>query len=86
MDLTPFAWLVVGAIAGFLSGYIVGGRNLRGILGSLVIGLIAAGLAGWFMVNIVGSDSVTSIWVSAVIATAAALVLRFILRAFEFGD
>jgi uncharacterized membrane protein YeaQ/YmgE (transglycosylase-associated protein family) len=86
MDLTFVGWIVVGLIAGIVSGIIVGGRTMRGWMPSLVVGLIAAALTGWFMTTVVGSDSITSIWVAALLAAVGGIVIRLILNAFSFGD
>ena len=42
------AWLVVGAIAGWLAGLIVKGGGF-GLLGNIVIGIIGAVVAGWLL-------------------------------------
>jgi uncharacterized membrane protein YeaQ/YmgE (transglycosylase-associated protein family) len=40
------AWLVVGAIAGWLADFFVGGESV-GLLGDIVIGIIGAFVGGW---------------------------------------
>jgi len=42
------AWLIVGAIAGWLAGLIVKGGGF-GLLGNIVIGIIGAVVAGWLL-------------------------------------
>lgn len=39
-------WLVIGAIAGWLAGLIVGGGGF-GLLGDIVVGIIGAFAGGW---------------------------------------
>ena len=54
---------------------------------SLVIGLVAAVIVGWLMVSFVKSDGLTSIWVSAIFATVAAIVIRLLIKTVSFsGD
>jgi uncharacterized membrane protein YeaQ/YmgE (transglycosylase-associated protein family) len=84
MDLTPIGWIVLGLIAGIVSAVATGGRTPRGWMPSLAIGLVGAVLAGWFVTSVVGMDSINSLWVSALVATFAAIVLRYILKAFSF--
>jgi uncharacterized membrane protein YeaQ/YmgE (transglycosylase-associated protein family) len=84
MELTFVGWIVIGLIAGFLSAWATGGRTPRGWMPSLAIGVVGAFLAGWFVTSVLGGDSVNSLWVSAVIATAAAIILRYILKAVSF--
>jgi uncharacterized membrane protein YeaQ/YmgE (transglycosylase-associated protein family) len=87
MDLTFVGWIVVGLIAGLISGVIAGGRSMRGWMPSLAIGLIAAVITGWLLDNVVGTDGITSIWVSALFATAIAIVVRLVIGTFNFsGD
>jgi uncharacterized membrane protein YeaQ/YmgE (transglycosylase-associated protein family) len=87
MDLTFVGWIVVGLIAGLFSGVVAGGRTLRGWMPSLFIGVIAAVIVGWLLKAFVGTDSITSIWVSAVLATGIAIVLRLLIKTVSFsGD
>jgi uncharacterized membrane protein YeaQ/YmgE (transglycosylase-associated protein family) len=87
MDLTIVGWIVVGLIAGLVSGVIAGGRTLRGWMPSLAIGVIAAVIVGWLLKSFAGVDSISSIWVSAVLATVIAIVLRLLIKTVSFsGD
>jgi len=42
------AWLIIGAIAGWLAGLIVKGGGF-GLLGNIVIGIVGAVVAGWLL-------------------------------------
>lgn len=84
MDLTFVGWIVVGLLAGLVSGVIAGGRTLRGWMPSLAIGLVAAFIAGWVLKSFLGVDSLTSIWVAAVISAITAIILRLIIGTFVF--
>jgi uncharacterized membrane protein YeaQ/YmgE (transglycosylase-associated protein family) len=86
MDLTFVGWIIVGLIAGAISGIIAGGRTLRGWMPSLAIGLIAAVVIGWIMTTFVGSDGITSIYVAAVLATVAAIVIRLLIKTVSFSE
>jgi uncharacterized membrane protein YeaQ/YmgE (transglycosylase-associated protein family) len=86
MDLTFLGWIVVGLIAGGISGIIAGGRTARGWIPSLAIGLIAAVILGWLLKSLAGVDGLTSIWVSALLATGVAIVLRLLLKTVSFSD
>jgi uncharacterized membrane protein YeaQ/YmgE (transglycosylase-associated protein family) len=86
MDLTFVGWIVVGLIAGLFSGVVAGGRTARGWMPSLFIGLVASVITGWLLTEFAEVSSITSIWVSAVLATATALILRLILNAVSFSD
>ena len=86
MDLTFVGWIVVGLLAGIISGVIAGGRTARGWMPSLAIGLVAAVLTGWLLKTFAGVDSITSIWVSAVLATVVAIVIRMLMKSVTFSD
>jgi uncharacterized membrane protein YeaQ/YmgE (transglycosylase-associated protein family) len=86
MDLTWVGWIVVGLIAGWFSGVVTGGRTLRGWMPSLVIGLVAAVITGWLLVNVAGFDSVSSIWISALFSAGVAIVIRLLIRTVSFED
>lgn len=53
MDL--IIWIVLGAIAGWLAGMIVGGHGL-GVIGTVVLGIVGA-LVGGFLANLLGLGS-----------------------------
>jgi uncharacterized membrane protein YeaQ/YmgE (transglycosylase-associated protein family) len=86
MDLTFVGWIVVGLIAGLFSAVVTGGRTPRGWIPSLIIGLIAAWLVGWLLVNVAHVDAINSIWLSALLAAGVAVVLRLLMKTFDFAD
>jgi uncharacterized membrane protein YeaQ/YmgE (transglycosylase-associated protein family) len=86
MNLTFVGWIIVGAIAGFFSGVVVGGRTARGWMPSLAIGVIAALITGWVLTSVLGVDSITSIWLSALFAAATATIIRLVIKTVSFGS
>ncbi|MEW6642322.1 MAG: GlsB/YeaQ/YmgE family stress response membrane protein [Pseudomonadota bacterium] len=42
------AWIIVGAIAGWLAGLVVKGAGF-GLVGNIVLGIIGAVVAGWLL-------------------------------------
>jgi len=86
MDLTFVGWIVVGLLAGVISGIIAGGRDMRGWMPSLAIGLVAAVVAGWLLDSVVGTDGITSIWVAAIFATIVAIVVRLLIKTVSFSE
>jgi uncharacterized membrane protein YeaQ/YmgE (transglycosylase-associated protein family) len=81
MALEPggiIAWIIVGLIAGWLTGLIMRGGGF-GILGDLVMGLIGA-LIGGFLVGIFMHGSVGFIG-SIVVAVIGAVILTAVVRA-----
>jgi uncharacterized membrane protein YeaQ/YmgE (transglycosylase-associated protein family) len=73
------AWLIIGALAGWLAGILVKGGGF-GLIGDIVVGIIGAFIGGWLagVLHIhVGSG-----WISSIITAAiGAALLIFVLRA-----
>ncbi len=86
MDLTFVGWIVVGLIAGLFSGVVVGRREARGWIPSLIIGVLAAVVCGWVLTSVLGADSISSIWLAALLSAGIAVVLRLLLYTVSFGD
>jgi uncharacterized membrane protein YeaQ/YmgE (transglycosylase-associated protein family) len=80
MDLSPggiIAWLVVGLVAGWLTGLVMKGGGY-GLVGDLVVGLVGA-LIGGFVVGLFVHGSVGLIG-SIIVAFIGAVILVAILR------
>jgi uncharacterized membrane protein YeaQ/YmgE (transglycosylase-associated protein family) len=81
MDLQPggiLAWIIVGLVAGWLTGLVMKGGGY-GIIGDLIVGLVGA-LIGGFVVGLLFHGSVGLIG-SIVVAFIGAVILIAILRA-----
>lgn len=50
------AWIVLGAIAGYLAGFLVKGDESMGVIGHIVLGIVGA-LVGGFLANVLGFGS-----------------------------
>jgi uncharacterized membrane protein YeaQ/YmgE (transglycosylase-associated protein family) len=77
------AWLIIGAVAGWLAGTFVKGGGF-GLLGDIVVGIIGAFIGGWLagVLHIsVGSGWISSILIAAVGAALLLLILRLVRRA-----
>jgi uncharacterized membrane protein YeaQ/YmgE (transglycosylase-associated protein family) len=75
------AWLIVGAIAGWLAGLIVKGGGF-GLLGNIVIGIIGAVVAGWLLPQLgvsIGTGFVRAI-INAAIGGIIVLVIIALIR------
>jgi uncharacterized membrane protein YeaQ/YmgE (transglycosylase-associated protein family) len=74
------AWIIVGAIAGFLANQIVGSRE--GLLMMVVLGIVGGLVGGFIASSILKIGSVDGINVeSIVIATLGAILVVFIVHA-----
>src|ERR1700752_1252991 len=75
------AWLIVGAIAGWLAGLIVKGFGF-GLVGNIVVGIIGAVIAGWLLPRLgisLGVGMVAAI-INAVIGAVVLLVIIGLVR------
>jgi uncharacterized membrane protein YeaQ/YmgE (transglycosylase-associated protein family) len=64
------AWLVVGAIAGWLAGLLVKGDEGIGVIGHIVLGLVGALLGGWVVSIVTGNDPMDGVFDISTIVTA----------------
>src|SRR5579859_6675396 len=82
MALEPgglLAWLIVGAIAGWLAGTVMSGRGF-GLIGDIVVGIVGAFLGGLLFSVLMPGSSANFVETIAV-AFVGAVVLLVILRA-----
>ena len=64
------AWLVVGAIAGWLAGLLVKGDEGLGVIGHVVLGLVGALAGGWIVSQITKNDPMDGVFDISTIVTA----------------
>jgi len=57
--MSIIAWIVVGAIAGYLAGFLVKGDEGLGVIGHIVLGIVGA-LVGGFLAGIIFNRDFTS--------------------------
>jgi uncharacterized membrane protein YeaQ/YmgE (transglycosylase-associated protein family) len=78
------AWIVLGAIAGFLANMIVGGRE--GLIGTIVLGIVGAVVGGWLASTFLKLKDPTGINVeSIVISVIGAIIVLSVFRAVVGG-
>jgi uncharacterized membrane protein YeaQ/YmgE (transglycosylase-associated protein family) len=82
--MSIIAWIVLGAIAGYLAGFLVRGDEGLGIIGHIVLGIVGA-LVGGFLAGVFfdsdpidGALDVSSI----VVATIGAIITVVVVGAF----
>jgi uncharacterized membrane protein YeaQ/YmgE (transglycosylase-associated protein family) len=69
------AWVIIGAVAGWLAGVLVKGYGF-GLIGNIVIGILGAGLAG-ILAQSLGLYTASAAG-NIVAATVGALILLFL--------
>jgi uncharacterized membrane protein YeaQ/YmgE (transglycosylase-associated protein family) len=73
--MSIIAWLVVGAIAGYLAGFIVKGDERYGVIGHIVLGIVGALVGGFLAGLLTGTDYTTGINITTiVVATIGAVI------------
>jgi uncharacterized membrane protein YeaQ/YmgE (transglycosylase-associated protein family) len=76
-------WIVVGLIAGWLTGLIMRGGGF-GIIGDLIVGLIGA-LIGGFVIGLLFPGTSVGLVGSIVVAVIGAVILVLLLHLFTRG-
>jgi len=72
------AWLIIGAIAGWLAGTLMKGGGF-GLIGDIVVGIVGAFIGGW-LAGVLGIGIGGGLIASIITATAGAIVLILLLR------
>ena len=75
-------WIVIGFIAGSISGWIVGDRTARGCLPKILVGIVGGILGGWLSREL-GFGDVEGFFGAILFASVGAILVRLILRALE---
>jgi uncharacterized membrane protein YeaQ/YmgE (transglycosylase-associated protein family) len=76
-QMTLLAWVVVGAVAGFLASEIMGTRE--GLVLMIVLGIVGAIVGGWIASDIFKIADVTGInLTSIIVALVGAVVVIFV--------
>jgi uncharacterized membrane protein YeaQ/YmgE (transglycosylase-associated protein family) len=79
-ELGIIGWIVVGFLAGALSGAVIGGRTARGCLPNIVIGVLGGILGGFLARELLNLDQVSG-WISAFfVAFVGAVIIRWVLE------
>jgi len=69
------AWLVVGAIAGWLAGYLVKGDESLGVIGHIALGIVGALVGGFLAGLLTGGDYITGINVTTILVAVVGAVI-----------
>ena len=76
--MSIIAWLVVGAIAGYLAGFLVRGDEGLGVIGHIVLGIIGALVGGFLAGVLTGQDYTTGINISTIVVAIIGAVLTVV--------
>ena len=73
--MSIIAWLVVGAIAGYLAGLLVKGDEVLGVIGHIVLGIVGALIGGFVFGLITNQDYTTGINIGTIVVATIGAVL-----------
>ena len=81
--MSILAWIIVGAISGWLASLVMGTNNRQGCLMDIIVGIVGAFLGG-YVFSLFGRPGVTGldVW-SILVAFVGAVILLAILRMFR---
>lgn len=84
VQLSIIAWIVLGAIAGYLAGFFVRGDEGLGVIGHIVLGIVGA-VVGGFIANALGigsgrNNGDTVNIVSIIIAVVGAVIVVWVVN------
>lgn len=82
MDMNIIGWIVIGFLAGSISGWFVGVRSAQGCLPTILVGIVGAIIGGWLSSEL-GFGSVQGFIAALIFATLGAVLVRIVLRAIE---
>ena len=75
-------WIVIGFIAGSISGWFVGTRSVQGCLPTIVVGVLGAVVGGW-LTRQLGNGQTEGFIGAILVAILGSIIVRIILRAIE---
>ena len=78
-------WIVIGFLAGGISGWFVGTKSVQGCLPTIVVGILGA-LIGGYLARGLGNDPVQGFLGALVFAILGSIIVRIVLRAIEGGN
>jgi uncharacterized membrane protein YeaQ/YmgE (transglycosylase-associated protein family) len=80
-NMDVIGWIVVGFLAGALSGWVVGGRTARGCLPNILIGIVGGLLGGFLARELFDVEQTVGFLAALVVAFVGAVIVRVFLNA-----
>ena len=72
------SWLILGAIAGYIAGYLVKGDESLGVIGHIVLGIVG-GLIGGFLAGLItGGDYMNTFSIQTVVVAVIGAVIAVV--------
>ncbi len=78
--MSLLAWIVLGAIAGYLAGFLVRGDEGLGVIGHIVLGIIGALIGGFLASALFGIDAINgALDVSSIVTATVGAVIAVLI-------
>jgi uncharacterized membrane protein YeaQ/YmgE (transglycosylase-associated protein family) len=77
-------WIVLGFLAGAISGWFVGTRSVQGCLPTIVVGILGGIVGGW-LARELNYGQIQGFFTALLFAILGSIIVRLILRALEDG-
>jgi uncharacterized membrane protein YeaQ/YmgE (transglycosylase-associated protein family) len=77
-------WIVIGLLAGAISGWFVGTKSVQGCLPTIVVGILGAVIGGWLARGL-NNEPVSGFLGALVFAILGSIIVRLVLRSLEGG-
>jgi uncharacterized membrane protein YeaQ/YmgE (transglycosylase-associated protein family) len=72
------SWLILGAIAGYIAGYLVKGDESLGVIGHIVLGIVG-GLIGGFLAGLItGGDYMNTLNITSIVVAVIGAVIAVV--------
>jgi uncharacterized membrane protein YeaQ/YmgE (transglycosylase-associated protein family) len=79
-QLGIIGWLIIGFLAGVLSGMVYRDRSPGGCLGNILVGILGGVLGGFVAREFFGQEQIYGYVGAFVVAFVGAVIVRFLLR------
>lgn len=84
--MSIIAWLVVGALAGWIAGMVVKGDEGYGVLGTIIAGIVGAVVGGFLAGIVTGENYMDQLTIGTiVVAIIGAVIVVFLWSYFARG-
>jgi uncharacterized membrane protein YeaQ/YmgE (transglycosylase-associated protein family) len=84
VDFDVVGWIILGFLAGSISGWFVGTRSVQGCLPTIVVGILGGIVGGW-LARELNYGSIEGFLSALLFAIVGAVIVRLVLRAIEGG-
>jgi uncharacterized membrane protein YeaQ/YmgE (transglycosylase-associated protein family) len=85
--MSILAWIVLGAIAGYLAGFLVRGDEGLGVIGHVLLGIVGALIGGFLAGALLGTNPIDgALDISSIVtATVGAILTVWVVNMFRRG-